>query len=97
MKKTIKVMRSHEEIDAQIEGLKKMKGKLPEVSFFGGNNWEVIDTQILVLKGEVDIDEYYNDEHSEDFTDGDNELYFEAERAVRWLEGDEREDLFENE
>lgn len=88
-------LRTEDEIKRQIAGLEKMKETLPEKSFFGDNNWEKIDAQIAVLKSEKEPDDYYQDEHSEDYQDGDNDLYFEADRAYQWLHGDEDEDLFE--
>ncbi len=93
----MKNKRSQVDIDRQIKGLIKMKEFLPETSFFGGNNWNEIDAKLDVLEGKKEPDDFYQDEHAEDFQDGDNDLYFEAERAERWLEGDENEDLFEDE
>lgn len=87
--------RTQVEIDRQIEGLKKMKGTLPEHSVFGGNNWDSIDAMIAVLKGEKKPDYYYQDEHAEEFEESDNEIWSDAERANEWLQGNETEDLFE--
>lgn len=87
--------RTQAEIDRQIEGLTKMKETLPRTSFFGDDNWEKIDAQIAVLKGEATPDDYYVDEHSEDYEDGDNDVWSDAEKAENWLNGEETEDLFE--
>jgi hypothetical protein len=86
--------RTQEEIDRQIEGLKKMKDTLPEFSHFGDNNWEKIDAQISVLRGHSTPDDYYVDEGMDDYQDGDNDTYFEAEAALFWLNGENDEDLF---
>lgn len=86
--------RTQEEIERQIQGLLKMKETLPQKSFFGDDNWAKIDAQIAVLKGEATPDDYYIDEKSEDYEDGDNDVWSEAERAESWLNG-ERGDLFE--
>lgn len=78
-------MRTQEEIERQIEGLKKQKESLPEYNFFGDNNWEMIDAQIEILNG-ADIDEYC-----------DREDYVEsgATNAYDWLTDENEDDLFE--
>lgn len=80
-------MRTQEEINRQIEGLKKMKENLPETNFFGDNNWEVIDAQIDILQG----GDY------EDYQEADYAIEAAAYDATGWLEGDIDEDLFETE
>jgi hypothetical protein len=87
--------KTQEEINLQIEGLLKMKGRLPQVSGIGTRNWEEIDAQIAVLKGEKTPDDYWEDETAEEFTDGDNDVYHAADRAKQWKLGLETEDLFE--
>jgi hypothetical protein len=82
--------RTQEEINLQIEGLIKMKDKLPEFSFFGDNNWEKIDNQIKVLNGEATSDDFYIDEDSID-----NSYYMSAQEAENWLNKETEEDLFE--
>lgn len=89
--------RTEKEIARQIEGLKKMKKSLPEFSAFGDKNWETIDAQLDVLEGKKDPDDFYVDETSEEFEDGDNDIYFAAERTQEWLNGNQKEDLFEEE
>jgi hypothetical protein len=91
----LKVKRTQAEIDRQIEGLTKMKDHLPEYSMFGDANWEKIDAQIAVLKGEAEPNDYYINEDGEDYEDGDNDVWSEAERASQWLDGEENDDLFE--
>jgi hypothetical protein len=76
--------RTQAEIDRQIDGLLKMKDTLPEFSFFGDNNWQLIDIQIEVLKGDLDADEVT-----------DENLYMGAMDAEQWLSFDREEDLFE--
>ena len=83
------------EIQLQIEGLKKMKDNLPKFSVFGDNNHAPIDAQISVLEGKRKADYYYEDETSDEYNDGDNEVYFAAEKAEEWLNGKIKEDLFE--
>jgi hypothetical protein len=87
--------RTKEEIQRQIDGLKKDKEKLPEYSMFGDNNWERIGNQISVLEGKLDPDSLYVDEGNEDYEDGDNDLYFSAQEANDWLCGSTDEDLFD--
>ena len=81
--------RTKEEIDRQITGLENMKNTLPETSMFGDKNWEKIDAQIAVLKGESESDDFHVDESSEDYRDGDNDLWSDTDRAERWLDGEE--------
>jgi hypothetical protein len=76
--------RTQEEINRQIEGLLKMKETLPEYSFFNDNNWKQIDTQVEVLKGDLDADEVEDDD-----------FYSSALDAEDWLNGERDEDLFE--
>lgn len=90
-------MRTQQEIERQIEGLKKMKATLPKKSMFGDDNWAKIDAQISILDGSKRPDHYYNDESSEDYQDGDNEIYFEADAAEQWLNGSTNDDLFDEE
>lgn len=89
--------RTTDEINRQIEGLKKERTKLPHFSFFGGDNWMRIDAQISVLEGKGEADDFYVDESSEEYEDGDNELFFDVERAEDWLNGTVDEDLFDAE
>jgi hypothetical protein len=89
--------RTQQEIDRQIAGLGNMKKTLPEFSVFGDENWAKIDAQIAVLKGKAEPNNYYRDEHSEEYQDGDNDIWSDAEMARLWLEGIETEDLFEKE
>lgn len=78
-------MKSQEQINAQIEGLQKMKDSLPEFNFFGENNWLPIDAQIDILKG-GDYEDYQNEEDS---------IESAAYQTRYWLESDDEEDLFE--
>lgn len=84
-------MRTPEEIQRQIDGLKSMKEWLPEHNFFGDNNWKTIDDQVSILKGENTADELceeYDDEEK------DSSPLFDVEY---WMEGSSDDDLFEEE
>jgi hypothetical protein len=87
--------RTEEEIKRQIDGLKKMKETLPEHSIFGNNNWEAIDAQLDILEGKKEKEDFYINETSDEYEDGCNDIYFEAEKAESWLDGETNEDLFE--
>lgn len=87
--------RTQKEIDAQIEGLKKMKMTLPQFSVFGDDNWGRIDAQLDVLEGEKDADDFYIDETSDEYEEGDNDNYHGAVEAEEWMNGERDEDLFE--
>lgn len=88
--------KSQQEIKDQINGLETMKQSLPSKSFFGDDNHGKIDAQISILKGERKADYYYEDETAEEFEDGSNDIFFDAQRAEDWLKGDVEEDLFDN-
>jgi hypothetical protein len=86
--------RTQDEINRQIEGLKKMKNWLPERSKFGTPNWERIDAQISVLSGNEDMDDF--EENAELLEEGEpDEIYNAAQEASDWLDGDNNDDLFE--
>ena len=87
--------RTDEEIARQIDGLKADRERLPEQSMFGDNNWKKIDAMISVLEGKKKPNDYYEDESAEEFEEGDNDVYFDADRADQWLQGNETEDLFD--
>lgn len=91
-----KLKRKEKEIQRQIKGLKKMKKTLPQFSHFGDKNWKKIDVQLDVLEGIKDADDFYIDETADEFEDGDNDIYFAAQEAEQWLNGDKKEDLFED-
>jgi hypothetical protein len=87
--------KTQEEINRQIEGLKKMKTTLPEFSHFGDKNWEKIDAQLDVLEDKKEANDFYEGESAEEFEDGDNDIYNAAVEAEDWLDGNSDEDLFE--
>lgn len=78
-------MKTQEEIDRQILGLRKMRETLPEYNFFGENNHLPIDAQLDILEG----GEY------EDYEDEEYNIASAALEASDWLEDDNAEDLFE--
>lgn len=79
-------MRTKEEVDRQIDGLKKMKSTVPEFSKFGDNNWEKINAQLDVLEDLKEPDDFYI---------GHNDVYNAAVEAEEWMNGEDNEDLFE--
>lgn len=78
--------KTQDEINHQIDGLKKMKTWLPEHSAFGSNNWGQIDAQLDVLEGS---------KIASDFEDEEDEIFIAAQDAEDWLDGIRDEDLFE--
>ena len=79
-------MRTAQEKQRQVEGLKKQKEALPEYSFFGDNNWEAIDAMISIIMELTTYADYENDEpHIES----------EAYRCQCWLNGESDDDLFD--
>lgn len=89
------VKRTPEEIAAQIAGLKKERKTIPERSSFGDKNWEKIDAQIAVLEGKKTPQQFYVDEEVEEYSDGDNDVYFAAEQAEGWLNGSRKKNLYD--
>lgn len=87
--------RTKNEIDIQIAGLKAMKITLPRRSAFGDDNHAKIDAQISVLEGNKKPDYFYVDETSDEFQDGDNDVYSSAVDAEEWMNGDKEDNLFE--
>lgn len=86
-------MRTEEQIDRQIDGLDAMKDWLPEYSGFGSPNWQMIDAKILIISGEMDLEDFPEGDWDE--MDEENEIYREAEEAQDWLYEEHDEDLFE--
>jgi hypothetical protein len=91
-------MRSDTEINAEIAALKKaltLKGA------HHGSRWSVstrkqIEESIAVLEQRTTSEqierEHYLDEASEEYTDGDNDLYHELIRVHAWLNGERDSD-----
>lgn len=78
-------LRTKKEIQKMVKALKAIKAKTPKQSFFNDDNHAMIDAQIAVMQGKKKPDDYYVDETSEDYQDGDNELWGYANRAEQWL------------
>ena len=78
-------MRTKEEIQHQIDGLKSKRKRLPEYSYFGSNNWAVIDTQLSILDGSKKY---------KDFENAEDEIETAAYEANEWLTNSNTEDLF---
>lgn len=77
--------RTQAEIDKMISKLKRIKTKIPETNFFGGNNWAVIDTQIDVLEDIIpDEEELYD---MQDNGEIDEEQVSAGLDAIEWLNG----------
>lgn len=102
---------SDAEINAEIELLRDLRGRIPSRSLFGDDNLSHIDAQIRVLDERMDDGDAYD--HYQPYTSDDDrdedecaelneiegrtdELVSEALDAVRWLEGDSLESLAGN-
>ena len=85
-------MRTQEEINRQIEGLREERKGVPQYSCFGTENHEIIDTQIDILKGNIELSDI--DEGDFEEMDGQNQIYRGAEDAEMWLNEDSDDDLF---
>lgn len=89
--------RTAEQTARQVAGLKKERASLPQLSGLGTQNWKIIDAQIEVLQGDQKPMHFYEDETTEEFTEGDNDIYFASEQAQDWLNGSRTNDLFDSE
>ncbi len=87
-------LRTEDEINIQIEGLKRDREKLPRYSMFHTPNWDIIDQQIRILQGVDSIDDVQEDEELLEEGDSD-EVYQGAMRANDWLKKDIDENLFD--
>lgn len=81
-------VRTQEEIDRQVEGLRKEKESIPELNTFNENNWEVIDAQIAIIMGDAEVEDYVSDSESETYVE------VAVQDAQYWLDGDYGDDLF---
>lgn len=88
-------MRTQDEIRRQVELLENKKINLPRLNAFGDSNWEKIDAQIEVLEGRATPDDFYIDETSDEFEDGDNDVWSAADEAAEWLKNPNASDLVE--
>ena len=69
------------DIQKAIGLLNKQKADLPEYSFFGDNNWALVDAQLDLIEGDEDYDTVLK---NYDLTDlQESELY----TARKWLDG----------
>lgn len=79
-------MRSDKEIDAEIVALKKA---LTLTRRWSPSTRKQLEAMLQVLERRMTPEqverEWYQDESSDDYRDGDNELWAEADRASRWL------------
>ena len=75
-----------DELKKVLEATKKVRQKLPEISFFGDNNWEVLDEQIEILANEIE-DKNFISSLDQDISDAQYD-------CVYWVEeGDENSDF----
>jgi hypothetical protein len=77
-------VRSQEEINKEKEKLKKLKKTLPEFSFFGTNNWQIIDVQLDIIEGIIDDEDEIWDRKEELGEDEVNQIV----EAFQWLNGE---------
>jgi hypothetical protein len=88
--------KTQQEIDAEIKALRELKTTVPKKTFFGDDNHEKLDAQIETLEKRMTKAQaeqrWYVDESAEEYSDGDNELYFEVCAAIEWMNGDPDQD-----
>lgn len=101
---SLQTLKSKKEIKAKIVEEKKQRKNLPERSFFGTNNWQLLENNIVALEWILDnydigsvkdkIEDIYDqyDESDPDFQDSDYEEMSDAVTPYEWVIGD-REDF----
>lgn len=77
------VIKTDLQINNMIQKLEDERASLPEKSFFGDNNWKMLDAGITVLKAKLTENDLF-DEHEEYESEICEEFAF---TAARWLEG----------
>lgn len=85
--------RTQEQIENQIKELLIDKSNVPETSLFGTPNHKIIDTQISILNGAIELTDVPDGDWDE--MDEENEIYRKAEEAEQWLNGESDDDLFD--
>jgi hypothetical protein len=75
----LRTPRTEEEIQREIALLEEYMPRVPRNDFFGGNNWDKIEMEIRVLKGELDEEEINAIE--------DMDVSSDAYNALQWMEG----------
>jgi hypothetical protein len=101
---SLQSLKSKKEIKAKIAEEKKQRKALPEHSYFGTNNWKLVETNIAALEWVLDnydlqsvkdqIEDTYDqfDESDPDFDESDYEDMSNAVTPYEWAIGD-REDF----
>jgi hypothetical protein len=88
-------MKSHRQIQAEIDKLRDMKPTVLRASFFGDNHHDAIDAQIEVLEDElIDDDDIYN--NLDDGTWAQN-VADAALEARAWRDDEEEKDFVPSE
>lgn len=70
--------KTKEQINKMIANLERLRKKLPQHNFFGDDNWEPIDAQLSILRGEKDYDDYEDEEY---------DIESAASNIKEWMEG----------
>lgn len=79
-------MKTQKEINKQIRWLIDNKTKIPESSIFGDDNWACIDAIIEVLEKKMSLEEVYEKNDSQEWTDNQTSG---ASDASDWLNGED--------
>lgn len=82
-------IRTKQQIEEMIAKLLKLRGVLPEKSFFGDDNHRKIDFQIRILQDDIDEDWLWDNKEDEDLSDED---ISEITNAQRWLDCEMEDD-----
>lgn len=88
-------MRTTDQINRQIDGLRAEKQRLPAVSGLGTPNHEIADAKISILQGNEELKDF--DEGDWEEMDETYQIYLGAEEAQQWMDEEREEDLFEEE
>ena len=85
-------MKTNEQIDAEIEALRKMKPNVRRRSGFGDDHHHAIEAQMSVLREKMSIDEIYEAYGDEDADEFEQNVLDEAIAAHDWMMGGLAED-----
>ena len=80
-------MKTKEQIDAEIEALRKMKPSVRRRSAFGDDHHHAIEAQISVLRETMSVDEIYDAYGDEDAYEFEQNVLDEAINAHDWMMG----------
>ena len=87
-------MKTRKQIQAEIDKLEDIKPTVLRTSFFGDNYHDAIDAQIEVLENDMDDDDIYNNQDSEEWAQNVVDAALEARQ---WRDDESEKDFVPSE